>query len=371
MSKRLLCMKCGKELGSTMSQAPSKHSQKLGEKKMATRRCLLTGAGGAIGAHVLAHILHNTDWDVVCLDSFRHKGFKDRITGFCKGHPGWIERVTIFQHDLCAAISPKLKEDIGQIDYILHLAALSDVQWSIDNPVYTIQNNVNSTITMLEYARETKPEAFVYFSTDEIYGPIEAGGYPHNEWDTHRPSNPYSASKAASEDLAYCYWRAYDVPLIITNTMNNFGETQGQSKFPAMVQGKLMRGEKVTIHGNANEIGSRYYIHSRNVADALLFILKQGVKHHEAGKVDEPHKYHIVGTEKLDNLEMAQLVARLMGKELDYEMQDFHKDNPAHDIHYGMADNKLRALGWEPPLTLEESMKNTIEWQKENPQWLS
>ena len=334
------------------------------------RRVLLTGIGGAIGAHVLVHILRNTDWEIVGLDSFRHKGFPDRIHDFTYHTPEWQDRMTIVKHDLCAPIGDKLKEEIGKIDYVLHLAALSDVQWSIDNPVYTMQNNVNSTITMLEYARETKPEAFVYFSTDEIYGPIEEDGAPHKEWDTHRPSNPYSASKAASEDLCYCYWRAYDVPLIITNTMNNLGEAQGHSKFPAMIQAKLQKGEMVTIHGTPDHIGSRFYIHSRNVADALLFILKQGVKRHEPGKVDEPHKYHIVGTQQLNNLELAQMIAKFMGKDLSYEFQDFHKDNPAHDIHYGMTDTKLEKLGWKAPVSLEDSLKKTIEWQEANPQWL-
>ncbi len=336
------------------------------------KRVLLTGIGGAIGAHVMAHIFTNTDWDIVGLDSFRHKGFPDRIDDFTKPeeHPTWRDRLTVFKHDLCAPISQKLSQDIGEIDYVLHLAALSDVQWSIENPVYTIQNNVNSTITMLEYARETKPEVFVYFSTDEVYGPVE-GDTAHKEWDTHRPSNPYSASKAASEDLAYCYWRAYDVPLVITNTMNNLGEAQGHSKFPAMIQAKLQKGEIVTIHGTPDKIGSRFYIHSRNVADALLFILEQGVKHHEPGVIDEPHKYHIVGTQRLNNLELAQMIAKLMGKELNYEFQDFHHDNPAHDIHYGMVDTKLAKLGWEAPVSLEESLKNTIEWQREHPEWLS
>jgi dTDP-glucose 4,6-dehydratase len=331
------------------------------------KRVLITGMGGAIGVHLMAAIMHDTDWDIVALDSFRHRGSKDRITSFFQ--KDWKSRVTILQHDLCAAISPKLKEQIGKVDYILHLAAVSDVQWSVDNPVYTIKNNIDSTITMLEYAREVKPKAFVYFSTDEVYGPIDKE--PHKEWDTHRPSNPYSASKAASEDLCYCYWRSYDVPLIITNTMNNFGEAQGLSKYPAMIQSKLQKGEKITVHGNKDEIGSRYYIHSRNVADALLFILKQGAHYHKQGTTDEPDKYHIVGDKKLDNLEMATMIAWLMKKPLRYELVDFHKDNPAHDIHYGMVDTKLKKLGWKAPKTLEESMADTIQWQMEHDEWIT
>jgi dTDP-glucose 4,6-dehydratase len=264
-----------------------------------------------------------------------------------------------------------MRSDIGYCDYFLHLAAISDVQFSVENPVYSIKNNVDSTLVMLELARELKPEVFVQFSTDEIYGPVSDINSPHAEWDTHRPSNPYSASKAATEDIAYAYWRTYDVPVIITNTMNNFAEAQSASKFPAIVQRKLMNDAVVEIHGNDQEIGSRFYIHSRNVADALLFILERGAAHHQPGALDEPHKYHIVGDQQLNNLELAQMIAGFMGKELKYELIDFHRDNPGHDIHYGMSDNKLWKLGWSAPHSLEQSMKNTIEWQLRNPKWIT
>lgn len=333
------------------------------------KRALLTGGGGSIGVHVLGHIMHNTDWEVVILDSFHHKGYKDRIERTKKDHPEWVSRISEFQHDLVCPISPELQKAIGPIDHVLHLAALSDVFFSVENPVYTVKNNVDSTLTMLEYARQVKPETFVYFSTDEVYGPVPRGG-AHVEWDTHRPSNAYAASKAASEDICYAYWRSYDVPLIVTNTMNNFGEMQSSSKFPVIVQKKVEAGEEVTIHGNEKEAGTRFYIHSRNAADALLHIVKLGAKRHQLGVIDEPHRYHIVGDECLSNLEMAQTVAELIGKPLKYKMVDFHKDNPAHDIHYGLEDNNLRKTGWKQPITFKESMRNTISWQKENPEWI-
>lgn len=334
------------------------------------KRVLLTGGGGAIGVHVIAHLMTETDWEVVVLDSFRHKGWKDRILTVCRDQPQWNERVRIIQHDICCPIGDPLKKAIGPIDYVLHLAALSDVFFSVENPVYVVKNNVDSTLVMLEYARETSPEVFLYFSTDEVYGPVphhEA----HPEWDTHRPSNAYAASKAASEDICYSWWRSYDVPLIITNTMNNFGEMQAPSKFPAMVQRKLQRGEKVIVHGTPTEIGSRFYIHSRNTADALLYILRNLPPHrHALGELDEPDRYHIVGDVNWDNLELAQLIAELMGRELDYELVDFHHDNPAHDIHYGLQDNKLRRSGWSMPVSSLDSLRNTIKWQQENPEWL-
>lgn len=332
------------------------------------KKVLLTGGAGSIGIHVIGHIMHNTDWEVVSLDSFRHKGYRDRLAQTLKDHPEWASRVREIQHDLTCPISPEMEKEIGHIDYILHLAAISDVFFSIENPVYTIQNNVNSTLMMLEYAKVAKPEQFIYFSTDEVYGPVEKGG-AHKEWSTHRPSNAYAASKAASEDICYAYWRS-GVPVIITNTMNNFGEMQSASKFPVIVQKKVEAGETVTIHGNEKEAGTRFYIHSRNVADALLHIIGQGVKQHEVGKIDSPHRYHIVGDECLSNLEMAQTIADLMGKPLSHETVDFHKDNPAHDIHYGLEDNNLRSTGWKQPVSFKESMKNTIEWQSRNPEWI-
>ena len=329
----------------------------------------ITGSAGSIGVHCVAHFMHHTDWHLVLLDSFRHKGYKERLIELLKHHPEWKPRIREFQHDLVCPISPQMQEEIGSVDYILHLAALSDVFFSVENPVYTIKNNIDSTLTMLEFARAVKPEQFIYFSTDEVYGPVERGG-AHKEWETHRPSNAYSASKAASEDICYAYWRGYDVPLIITNTMNNFGEMQSASKFPVIVQKKVEAGEKVTIHGNEKEAGTRFYIHSRNVADALLHIIKNGVHHHVIGELDEPHKFHIVGDECLSNLELAEKIASIIGKPLTYETVDFHKENPAHDIHYGLENNNLRAI-WKQPLDFETSMKNVIDWQREHPEWIN
>ncbi len=330
---------------------------------------MLTGASGSIGIHVIGDIMHNTDWDVVALDSFHHKGYRDRLTRTYKDHPEWKGRIFEFQHDLTCPISPQLSEKIGKIDYIFHLAAFSDVFFSVENPVHVIKNNIDSTLMVLEYARTAKPEQFIYFSTDEVYGPVPKGE-AHKEWNSHKPSNAYAASKAACEDICYSYWRSYGVPLIVTNTMNNFGEMQSSSKFPVIVQKKVDKGETVEIHGSETEVGTRFYIHSRNAASALRHIVGIGAHEHELGQIDEPHRYHIVGDECLSNLEMAKQVASLMGKELHYKLVDFHRDNPGHDIHYGLQDNKLRKSGWKQPQDFKTSMQNTIEWQKENPEWI-
>lgn len=112
---------------------------------------LLTGGCGSIGIHVIAHFMRNTNWDIVVIDSFRHKGYRERLDEFLKEHPEDSKRIKVIQHDLVCPISPAMKKEIGKINYILHLAAMSDVFFSVENPVYTIQNNINSTLMMLEY----------------------------------------------------------------------------------------------------------------------------------------------------------------------------------------------------------------------------
>lgn len=338
---------------------------------MANKHVLISGIGGSIAVHFLAHIFHNTDWDIVGIDSFRHKGWTDRVEEMLKTHPDWRERLKIVTHDLCAPISEMMVEKIGHVDYILHLASLSDVEASIQDPVPFARNNVEITLNMLEYARKVKPEVFLMFSTDEVYGPTASKNEVYDEWDPIVPSNPYAASKAAQEAFAISYWRTYNVPLIVTNTMNNFSEMQQPSKFPVMIQKWIAKGEKIKVHGKAGDIGSRSYIHSRNAADAVLFILNNLPPHmHEADAADKPDRYNIAGDKQLDNLELAQLIGKLMGKEVDYELVDHHTTRPGHDKHYGLSRRKLERLGWKPPLSFEESLKNTIEWQMKNGRWI-
>ena len=337
-----------------------------------SKRVLLTGVGGSISAHFLAHFMTRTDWELVGLDSFRHKGWTDRVRVMLEAHPEWVPRVTIITHDLAAPISPVMKDKIGHIDYIINMASLSDVEASIQNPVPFVKNNVDLALNMLEYAREAKPEVFIQISTDEVYGASASKyGDLRKEWDATIPSNPYAASKACQEAIAISYWRSYGVPLIITNTMNNFGELQQASKYPVMIQKAVMNGEEITIHGKEGHIGSRSYIHSRNFADAVLFILKNLAPHmHVPNTADRPDRYNIAGDMQLDNLELAQVIAKLMGKELKYKLVDSHTARPGHDPHYGLDSTKLYSKGWKAPLTFEESLKNTLEWQQANPQWI-
>lgn len=336
------------------------------------KRVLLTGIGGSIGIHTLAHFMTNTDWEVIGIDSFRHKGWTDRVSEHFSTHPEHVSRIKVITHDLVAPFSELTKKQIGKIDYIISMASLSDVEASIQDPVTFIRNNVDLTVNLLEYAREIKPEVFVVFSTDEVYGPTQDKKTQYPEWSPLVPSNPYAASKAMQEMAAIAYWRTYNVPVVITNTMNNFGEMQQHSKFPVMIQKAVADGKVVTIHAGAAGIGSRSYIHSRNASDALLFILKNLPPHmHVPETADKPDRYNITGDKQLDNLELAQTIAEAMGKELKYEVVDFHHTRPGHDPHYGLDGTKLAAAGWKAPQTFEQSLRNTILWQAEYPKWIT
>lgn len=339
-----------------------------------SKRLLLTGIAGSIGIHTLAHIMRNTDWHVVGIDSFNHRGWSDRLNNHFKAHPEDVERTTVITHDLTAPFSDLTKRDIGHIDYIISMASLSDVEASIQDPLKFFQNNSAIVLNMLEYAREIKPEKFIQISTDEVYGPTTRKDEGYEEWATLLPSNPYAASKAAQEMACIAWWRSYGIPLIITNTMNNFGEMQSPSKYPVMIQKWLAKDEKITIHSIGEEIGSRSYIHSRNFADALVFLLNNVTPHiHVPGKVDRPDRFHIAGDKQVDNRELVELIAKLMGKEdtFEYELVDVHSTRPGHDPHYGLKAEKIKELGWTPPLSFEESLKNTIAWQTENSKWIA
>ena len=128
------------------------------------KKILISGLGGSIGVHFMAHFFYHTDWHIIGIDSFRHKGWTDRIKAMLEEHPDWWERLTIITHDLTVPISPIMREKICHIDYIINMASLSDVEASIQNPVSFIKNNIDIALTMLEFARKVKPEVFIQIS---------------------------------------------------------------------------------------------------------------------------------------------------------------------------------------------------------------
>lgn len=333
-------------------------------------RVLLTGAAGFLGSHALRHFMVNTNLDVVCPVSFAHKGLPERIVT-AVDHDHWWPRITIVKCDLSTPINDTTASLFGDVDFIVNYASDSHVDRSITDPVPFIKNNVDLVLYLLEYARIAKPKVFLQISTDEVYGPAPEG-HAHAEWEAIIPSNPYSASKAAQEAIAISYWRTYGVPVVITNAMNLIGETQDPEKFIPMVIGKVLRGEEVSIHASADgKIGSRFYLHARNMADAVLFLLKRGGVSMYSDGADRPDKYHIVGEREVNNLEMAQLIAKFLNRDLHYSLVDFHTSRPGHDLRYALDGKKIADLGWAMPIPLEESLQHLIQWTLANPMWAS
>lgn len=350
---------------------PSKTANhpKLKEKK----KVLITGAGGSIGCHVLNKFLQHSEWDIVLIDSYRHKGYFDRIEWILDGLTDAKSRVVNITHDLTAPFTDREIEKLSDVTHVVHLASLSDVYDSVENPAPFILNNCHVQVNILELARKLpKLEYFYHMSTDETKGPVEIDSLGHKEENYMNPSNPYASSKAAQECFCIAYWKSYDLPIMIGNIMNNFGEMQSASKFNTIVQSKLLKGEKISVHGSSTgEVGTRYFLHSENTADAILFLLTHTVPRlHVPSSKDEIPRFNIAGNKQVSNLDLAKTVAKLMDKELDYEVVNYHESHGAHDMHYGLDSSLIKSLGWEAPIPFEESLKRVIDFSNENPQWI-
>lgn len=335
-----------------------------------SKRILLTGAAGFIGSHVMRHVLTNTDYTLVLPVTFRHKGNGDRIASAIANNREWHSRVEVVLCDLSAPISVTTRHRFGAVDQIWNVASESHVDRSIEDPTTFIQNNTNLMLYLLDYARSLDNlELFLHMSTDEVFGPA-LGDYRHHEWDRILPSNPYSASKAAQEAIAISFWRTYGLPVIITNTMNLFGELQDSEKMVPKSIRSIHNDEEVTVHTDADGVpGSRFYLHCRNLADAWLWI-SQTQTVHTYPEYDTPQRFNIVGDRELDNISMVNLIADIMGKEARIKTVDFHAARPGHDRRYALDGSKLAEAGWTAPVPFEESLERVVSWTLAHPEWL-
>lgn len=340
-----------------------------------SKRVLITGGAGFIAHHVIERILRTTDWEIVSLDRLDFSGNLNRLADMMQDIPEADKgRLKIVWHDLKAEINPLTAAMIGDINIVLHLAAGSHVDRSIEFPMEFVMDNVVGTTNLLQYAR-TLPnlDRFVYFSTDEVFGPAPPG-VNYAEYDRYNSTNPYSASKAAAEEICVAFENTYKLPIVVTHTMNVFGERQHPEKFIPMVIQKARDGELVTVHSDPTKTvaGSRHYIHAKDVADGLMFILEklQDYKHTgDYGGAKCP-KFNLVGPEEIDNLALAQMIAAAVGQELKYEMTDFHSSRPGHDLRYALSGELLKSLGWEPKIKFSERVKEVVEWTLINNRWL-
>ena len=324
-------------------------------------KILVTGGAGFVGHHFVNHLLLHTDWDIIIFDklTYASNGY-DRLRDVdCFDD----KRIKIFNVDLENEISEGVEQEVGGVDYIVHMAAETHVDRSIDNPWPFIRSNVLGTARMLDYARKLKDrlKQFVYFSTDEVFGPAPKGVY-YKEWDRFDSSNPYAAAKAGGEELSLAYANTYKIPMLISHTMNVFGERQHNEKYIPMVINKILKGEPLFVHSDPTKKipGSRCWIHARTVAAAVLFMLQNPV-----GR----DKINIVGKE-MNNLDIAKHISQVMGLPLKYELVDFHSSRPGHDLRYALSGAKLKKLGFKPEYNLKDSLAKTVKWLLLHNNWL-
>lgn len=339
-----------------------------------SKRVLITGGAGFIAHHVIDHLLKHTDYEVISLDRLDYSGNLNRLHEVVSTYDKPTQkRVRIVFHDLKSELNPQIRNTIGDINYILHLAAGSHVDRSIEYPVEFVMDNVIGTLNILEFARKCDNlNRLLYFSTDEVFGPAP-NDVKYKENDRYNSTNPYSASKAGGEELVVAYENTYKLPCIITHTMNVFGERQHPEKYIPMCIKRARDGETITVHSNPNKTkaGSRHYIHAGDVADAVKFLMqydlsKLSIDDYGGAKC---HKFNIVGGEEIDNLELAKLIASCQNKELKYEMVDFHSSRPGHDLRYALDGSKLESIGWKQQ-PVRERLAKTVEWTLSNDRWL-
>lgn len=334
------------------------------------RKILVTGGCGFIGHHFVEHIIKHTDWEIIVLDNLTYasNGF-DRLRDVNVYDD---KRVKVLSFDFTNRFTDGIKQEIGEVDYIVHMGAETHVDNSITDPEPFVLTNVVGTMRILDFARGlNRLRKLIYFSTDEVFGPASKEEVPngYKEWDRYNSTNPYSASKAGGEELALAYANTYKLPVIITHTMNVFGERQHPEKFIPLCIRKILDGDTIDIHSNSDKTipGSRHWIHARNVAHAISYLL-EGYYVRIGETIRD--KFNIVGEKEVDNLQMALLIGRILGKEVKYILTDFHSSRPGHDLRYALDGEKLKKIGHVFPKGFEESLEQTIKWTLKNEKWL-
>ena len=324
-------------------------------------RCLITGAAGFIGHHVLQFLLERTDWQFTLIDRLDFSGNLNRLAQLNLPK----ERVKFHFHDLRAAFNDQQLKQLGSHDYIIHMAASTHVDRSLSDPLLFVEDNVFGTAHLLEYARKTGCAKFINFSTDEVFGPAPKG-YAHKEEEPYHPSNPYAASKAGAAAMGIAYFVSFKVPVMTTYTMNNFGERQHPEKLIPLTISRIAKGLEIPVYAHQTPrglepIGSRFWMHARNTASAIHFLLEKG----SAGEA-----YNIISFDEWENIDLVRYIGEVMGKKAQVKMVDYYTARPGHDTRYALDGSKLAALGYKPEFPFTKALERTIAFSLSHQEWL-
>jgi dTDP-glucose 4,6-dehydratase len=312
-------------------------------------RVLVTGGAGFIGSNLVRYALAaDPDVTVTTLDALTYAGNLASLHDL-DGHP----RHRFVHGDICdAGLVDRL---VAEADAIVHLAAESHVDRSIDGPAAFLRTNVDGSGVVFDAARRHGVERVLYTSTDEVYGSIETPGRFHED-DPLRPSSPYSASKAAADLLAHAYQVTYGFPITITRTTNNLGPYHHPEKVVPRFVTTLLDGGRVPLYGDGGNVREWTYVRD-NVA-AQWLVLTEGVP----GEV-----YNVGSGEERSNLELTHALLDRLGA--DPSAIEHVPDRPGHDRRYAVDSSKVRALGWTPTVSFEEALDLTVAWYREHPWW--
>ena len=335
--------------------------------KKSQKSILLTGASGFAGAHMLKHLLENTEYQIFCPVTYTHGGHKNRIPSLVEAK--YSHRFKLIHHDL--AEEPDLeRHDIGELACIINFASESHVDRSISNPLEFVSNNINLMTNLLEFTRKyVTSSRFIQVSTDEVYGAL-LQNTNNSEWmRPHLPSNPYSASKSAQESLAISYYKTFGIDMTIVNVTNMMGEAQNQEKFIPKVIRKLLSQECVDVDTDLNgRIGTRKYVYVGDVASAILTIGNQNRSSDSGGINDFPEKFHISGDKEFSNLQIVEYIAEILGVKPIIKISQ--SPRPGYDVSYELSSSKIRDLGWKSQESIRKSLENIVHWTLSHPDWL-
>jgi dTDP-glucose 4,6-dehydratase len=345
---------------------------------MEVKRILVTGGAGFIGHHFLRRLLKHPEYEIISLDRLDFSGNLNRIAELAQEFgPEEMRRLRVIFHDLRAEINGQIAKQIGDLDYIVHMAAGSHVNRSIANPLQFVQDNVVGTAHLLEFARHHQPnlKKFINFGTDEVFGDAP-DNVEYHEWSRYNSRSPYSATKAGAEELCIAYENTYKMPIYVTHTMNVFGERQLPEKFLGIIMRQLLDDKPVVIHCDAEtgtRSGLRHWIHAADVADATMFIIN--LPHGEFPIAPDEGggtcpKFNIVGDREYSNLEVAEHVAMIMGRKLKTEMVSYDLQRPGHDFRYALSGAYMKSLGWIPSQDFETRLTQMVNWTLKNSRWL-